>query len=198
MSQLYVLELEGGKYYVGVSDDPQRRFLYHCSGEGAAWTRMHPPTRILKIIPVSSDFDEDKVTKECMALYGIDNVRGGSYVNPTLQAEDRKALKKEIWMAQRVCMRCGYPSHYVTNCYARTDVCGDSIEEDEQPEAECCGRCYRTGHTTRDCYARTNVHGDPIEENEQPEAVFCGRCYRRGHTRRNCYASTDVTGRNLR
>lgn len=81
--QIYTLELEDGKWYVGKSDDAVKRYQQHKGGDGSAWTKLHKPVRIYEII-VGDDFDEDKITKKLMAEHGIDNVRGGSYIKPTL------------------------------------------------------------------------------------------------------------------
>lgn len=158
-SKVYVLELEDGKYYIGASVDPEKRFLCHVSGEGAAWTRKHWPIRILQIIEGGSNFEEDKVTKEYMAKYGIDNVRGGSHVQLTIPPEERKCLKKEIWMANKLCMRCGRSSHRISYCYATRDACGDLIEDAEaihvQPRNEdhtLHSSRYRSQQHYRDTY----------------------------------------------
>ena len=71
------------------------------------------------------------MTKEYMAKYGIDNVRGGLHVQLTIPPEERKCLKKEIWMANKLCMRCGRSSHRISYCYATRDACGDIIEDVE-------------------------------------------------------------------
>ena len=196
---VYVLELKGGKYYVGISDDPERRFLYHVSGKGAAWTRMHQPIRILEIRSGSSRFDEDKVTKEYMATYGIDNVRGGSYVHPTLRLEDRMALKREIWMAQNVCMRCGHSSHYVTDCFARTDVCGDPIEDagdvartrDRQDSPD---RRHQGPSPARRHLRDSPAQNETTKKERWIAQGGCFRCGATSHFVQDCYARTDVDG----
>ena len=37
------------------------------------------PLEIVELIPNCDDYDEDKYTRMYMDLYGIDNVRGGSF-----------------------------------------------------------------------------------------------------------------------
>lgn len=44
---LYLLECEGGSYYVGITKDLEARFRAHQSGLGAKYTRANPPLRIL-------------------------------------------------------------------------------------------------------------------------------------------------------
>ena len=44
---LYVLECDDGSCYTGISPDPAKRFVSHCAGKGAAYTRIHPPKVML-------------------------------------------------------------------------------------------------------------------------------------------------------
>lgn len=44
---LYLLECLDGSLYAGISPDPGARFLQHCRGSGARYTRSHPPGRLL-------------------------------------------------------------------------------------------------------------------------------------------------------
>jgi hypothetical protein len=95
--------LEGGRYYIGRSDDVIKRYQQHSSGLGSAWTKKYKPVRILDTIKNVSPFDEDKITKEYMAKYGIENVRGGSYVEIELSELQTEALKIELWQAKDLC-----------------------------------------------------------------------------------------------
>ena len=192
---VYVLELEDGKYYVGSSDDPEKRFLDHVSGQGAAWTREHWPIRILKIIEGASVFEEDKVTKEYMAMYGIDNVRGGSYVLPTLPPEDKRCLKKEIWMAKKLCMRCGRSNHFVTSCFANRDICGEWIEKKPSPfnnYSSYSGSHYRTIPPEQFPHRRVSAENNcktplKMETVENSTKDICMRCGSYGYSNRSYY-----------
>lgn len=42
-----MLECKGEKIYTGISPDVAVRFEKHCSGKGAAFTRINPPLRLL-------------------------------------------------------------------------------------------------------------------------------------------------------
>lgn len=44
---LYVIECEDGTLYTGIARDPKVRFRAHVAGKGAAYTRSHPPRRLL-------------------------------------------------------------------------------------------------------------------------------------------------------
>ncbi len=45
--QLYLLECSDGTLYTGVAIDVVERFIKHLLGLGAAYTRSHPPLRVL-------------------------------------------------------------------------------------------------------------------------------------------------------
>ena len=44
---LYVLECEGGSLYTGITVDVARRYVQHCKGVAAAYTRIRPPLRLV-------------------------------------------------------------------------------------------------------------------------------------------------------
>ena len=44
---LYVLECQGGVLYTGIAKDVDARFAAHLDGNGAIFTRLNPPVRIL-------------------------------------------------------------------------------------------------------------------------------------------------------
>lgn len=115
-TNIYVLKLEDNKYYVGKSANPEKRFLEHLNGYGSTWTKLYEPISIEKIIPNASDFDEDKNVKEYMSIYGIDNVRGGTYVQEVLDDNVKMVLQKEIWASKNLCVNCGSKTHFIKDC----------------------------------------------------------------------------------
>lgn len=44
---VYILECEDKSLYTGYSSDANKRFLTHCAGKGAKYTRSHKPRKIL-------------------------------------------------------------------------------------------------------------------------------------------------------
>lgn len=90
--KIYVLELEGGFYYIGVTSqlDVQTRFDEHLRGTGAWWTRLHRPLRVVEVRDLKTDSYHDACVQEnLLALeyidrYGLDTVRGGIITSPML------------------------------------------------------------------------------------------------------------------
>lgn len=82
---LYVLKLEQGKYYVGItSKTPEHRFKQHKKKIlGANWTRKYSPIKIhyTKDLGICTEQQaqtyEGRVTRKYMEEYGDNNVRGG-------------------------------------------------------------------------------------------------------------------------
>lgn len=136
MEQIYILKLRGGKYYIGKTRNIERRWEEHITGRGAGWTKKHIPISLIKTIKSTSQFDEDKYVKEYIAKYGIENVRGGTYSNVVLDANSIAILEKEIRHSKNLCTRCGRDSHYIKDCYAKTDVDGALIVVSEDVKKE--------------------------------------------------------------
>jgi len=77
---IYVLELEGNNWYIGITYNFSIRLSQHLSGSGAGWTRLHKPIRVVEVFFEGCDRKmEDEVTMRYMEKYGKDKVRGGSY-----------------------------------------------------------------------------------------------------------------------
>jgi hypothetical protein len=203
-TNIYILQLEKEKYYVGKSSDPINRTAQHFRGKGSAWTEKYPPISVIEIIENCDSFDEDKYTKIYMAKHGIANVRGGSYCQLKLSDDIMKLLGRELFGASdkcyncgqnghlivqcpqmnkkvRTCSRCKRPGHTITSCKYKTNLNGDKLE------AKTCKKCGRAGHTAGKCYAKTTTQGQEIP----PKT--CDRCGRTGHGSSKCYAKTTVT-----
>lgn len=114
---VYILQLEGGRYYVGSSNSPYKRINQHFNNEGTTWTKIHKPIEIVEIIPNCDNYDEDKYTKIYMDKYGIDKVRGGSYCTMNLDKNTLKHLEREKRHCKNKCYKCGESGHYADVCH---------------------------------------------------------------------------------
>ena len=116
-TNIYILKLENDKWYIGKSDNPEQRYTQHKNSYGSAWTSKHAPIELFKIIENVSPFQEDAITKEYMSLYGIDNVRGGSYVRIELSQVQKDYIQRELWSMNNLCNNCGSSEHWVRSCH---------------------------------------------------------------------------------
>ena len=174
---IYILKLQKNKYYVVKTTNFTRRIKEHMSGNGSVWTKKYKPIKVEKIINNANTIDEDRYVKEYMAKYGINNVRGGSYVNEVLDEIQIYSLQKEIWYSNDKCSRCGRDGHFVNKCYAKIDESDsedfyyDDSDSDDSDSDEYegnyirynknnkCFRCGRSGHFSSKCYASTHIKG---------------------------------------
>lgn len=188
MVNIYILSLEHGKYYVGKTDNVDTRLKQHYDGGGSSWTTKYKPINVIEVIENCDEYDENKYVFKYMHKYGIDNVRGGSFV--TIEFEDF-----EIYMLEKIlngssdkCFRCGRNGHFINNCFAKRHVDGYelSVSEDEEEVYECkkCKKDY--------------TFDDLIEIHDRgckASVVICDRCGRNGHVHTKCYAKTHMNGK---
>ncbi len=115
---VYILELQGGKYYVGKSKNPTKRIQEHFESKGSGWTKIHKPLRVVELIPERGPYDEDAYAIELMSKHenGIDSVRGGSFCEINLSEASILTIKKMIKSANDECFRCGQRWHFINEC----------------------------------------------------------------------------------
>ena len=216
MPIIYVLKCEKKRYYVGKTIRPlYNRVTEHFTANGNEWTKRYKPIKVLEIKEDADEFDEDKYTKKYMKLYGIDNVRGGSYTQFELPEYSKLTLNKELCSASDLCFRCNRPGHFAGECYAKTKADGSHIyeEEDDYDEEDnsdedcwCCEYCdkefsskYAADKHEKMCnklFTTTLKIVDKLME-EEPKNAKCFRCGREGHYANDCYARIHVNGKKL-
>jgi cellular nucleic acid-binding protein len=159
---IYALQLQYGKYYIGKTNNPQFRLENHFNSNGSEWTKIYKPLKVLEVKPNCDDYDEDKITLQYMDKYGINNVRGGSFVSVKLEKSKIDTLKQMINGTNNKCFICGKPGHFAKDC--DEDECWetdseDDDEDDDEDNHDCCFRCGREGHYASSCYASKHIDG---------------------------------------
>jgi len=93
---IYILGLEDEKYFVGTTTNSYFTLKSYLNNNKAAWTQKYKPLRVTRFIEDCYDYEEDIVTLNLMKIYGIANVRGGTYVNVNLDKATLDIIKEKI------------------------------------------------------------------------------------------------------
>lgn len=91
---IYVLKLQGDEvhdqyYYVGFTQDVNKRLYDHFHGNGAEWTKVHSPVCVLEVVEGDKS-DERPKTIEIMKKYGWAKTRGYCWSSKILKSPPRE------------------------------------------------------------------------------------------------------------
>ena len=175
MIYIYVLKLEENKYYVGKTVNPQFRLENHFESFGSSWTKKYKPIQVHELRPDQTNHDEQRITQEYMAKYGIDNVRGGPWCKIKLDTTEKEFIQKLISGEQDKCYQCGSGDHFAKDCPNK------SVH---------CSKCGRYGHTGSSCYAKTSKTGTHIQ---MKQTIWtCKFCDKDFDSKRGCLFHENV------
>jgi cellular nucleic acid-binding protein len=217
---IYALQLEQGKYYIGKTNNPQIRLESHFNSNGSEWTKIYKPLKVIELIPNCDDYDEDKITRQYMDKYGINNVRGGSFVSVKLEKSTIDILKQMSNGTNNKCFVCGKNGHFAKDC--EDDVCWETKSEEDYEEVWVCEYCGKEFMKEQSCeyhekycslknkkqivyendYDDSDGDGDGDDSYSDSDGEYddvddvncCFRCGREGHYAPSCYASKHING----
>jgi hypothetical protein len=172
MVNIYILKLKDGKYYVGKSNNLFQRIDKHFDMEGSEWTKKYAPVDIMEIHENCDPYDEDKYVIKFMEMYGINNVRGGSFCRIKLTDGEQEIISKMIKGSNDRCFLCGKDDHFINKCPDKnssnshfitsfskifkgiSDILSTLIDYDKH-----CSICGRDSHKKNRCYAKYHIDG---------------------------------------
>jgi len=93
---IYVIELEHHYYFIHTSKETYPRKIFLDCEIYYDFIKNHKPIRIIKQFPFENDFLIDATVKEYMFMYGINFVRGGSYIDECLNPFQLGSIRKEF------------------------------------------------------------------------------------------------------
>jgi hypothetical protein len=193
MVYIYILQLKDKKYYIGKTTNPKFRLYNHFNSNGSEWTKIYKPIKVVELIKNCDDYDEDKYTKIYMDKYGIDNVRGGSFVSVKLDKITINHLNQMSNGTNDKCFLCGNKGHFVKDCRKKSTHKYESYDDDieECEEVWCCKYCDKEYETEMNC----ELHEKNCNtRNTKNKKGCCYRCGRKGHYSPQCYATKHMKG----
>jgi hypothetical protein len=96
---LYFIGLEDNKMFLYPSYEKHNNQIMEDCSKLYEYARIYKPRNIVFKIQDVDLFDIDKIVKMFMQMFGIDETRGGSYVDMELPEFQRLALDQELFTA---------------------------------------------------------------------------------------------------
>jgi cellular nucleic acid-binding protein len=214
MVYIYAIKLDKGKYYIGKTNNPRFRLQSHFDSNGSSWTKKYKPLEVMEIKSNCDDYDEDKITLQYMDKYGINNVRGGSFVSVKLDKSTIETLKQMSNGTNNKCFDCGKTGHFAKDCQEKKNCENDSDKEyetdsdeefetdsDEEFDTYKCAKFHEKTHCKKKQFNYEESDEEESDDNYEyddfttnKKSSNCFRCGRKGHYSSDCYASKHIKG----
>ena len=129
---IYILRCEHSKYYIGKTTlDVDQILEQHTRQKETKWTKIHPPISIMDTF-IGDKWDEEITFYRMADLYGIENVRGGSYKDVILTTDQKNTFTRLVCNVNGVCHKCRKSGHTESKCLLSTN--DKPIEVEDVPE----------------------------------------------------------------
>ena len=119
---VYVLEMPGGRFYVGKSGNIEERMRQHQEGGVGGAVCAHGFIRLVSVLtPRQADMEswERAETLTRMRRSGIGKVRGWFYTSQDLTPSQREHAFQQVCEKFDLCRVCGNDSHFARDCSVR-------------------------------------------------------------------------------
>ena len=167
-------------------------YLYIIYSNGSEWTKIYKPLRVIEVKPNCDVYDEDKITIQYMDKYGINNVRGGSFVSVKLDKSTIDTLKKMSNGTNNQCFICGKAEHFAKEC--QENECWETDSNEEVWVCEYCGKEFIEENKCEyhEKYCNSKNKKQIIDKSDDDESDDENCCFRCGRESR--YASKHIKG----
>ena len=179
MVNIYILQLEENKYYIGKTLHTNFRLEQHFNSNGSAWSKKYKPIKVIGLIPDCDNYDEDKYTIKYMEKHGINNVRGGSFCEINLSDEHITTIKRMINGSSDNCYMCGSKGHFIKDCKINSEKKNIPVINDKLGNEKCdCLSSFLKPHRRKKCLinniTQTNKTITPEKQNiiQSPEITI--------------------------
>lgn len=206
---VYILHLEGGRYYVGKTTTLDKRLEQYFSGQGSAWTELHPPTGKVELLWNVDSWEEDKQTLLLMKQHGVEKVRGGTFASVVLAGETTTVIEAMLKSESDKCYLCGEHGHQARACpskaagtvhttpvsVATSPAAAPAVKVVAKITQSNCSVCHRrwgmfSEYPSETCPWCTE---QVCKQREQKELV-CALCGRNTHRHDKCFAKQTLSG----
>lgn len=220
---VYVLELNGGGFYVGKSENVQARVQQHLAGAGSSryCVARGGVKRVLSTLTPAQDNLagwEQSETLAQMRLRGVDNVRGFEWTTHVLKPTDYQTIRTLQLGTADLCRKCGGEGHFAAQCGTRRKqawlqeidaLCQLGARSSlaawpagfsaSRSAAKSCTAFKRRAGCTAGARKRKQAPAKKKAETRPQKKAktrrkACTRCGRHSHSAASCFANTRVDG----
>jgi hypothetical protein len=194
---IYILELKDACYYIGKFSIQQLK-----NGIGPSWTKLHPPIRVInQYFNYDDELDEDSLIHQYMEKYGIDKVRGGSYISIELSEYQKRNLENRFNKVDKndnknnyfIDIESGFKTVIYNNKPFNTSN-NTEVEYSTNKSTNVCMYCEMKLANEEMLKKHEELCIDSYYTKSRGKNINCERCGRDTHVSQFCRAKTTIDG----